>query len=208
MTSSDEGFSVVVNCMGPIQLQYAAWNKMSRLQTDIDNIEKNFKKSDFMDLLESEVIRACMNQKGLSEKLNSKQPKQPHDEDAPRRGKKETKEVKPVIAKLVIDDANEQKIMDFNENTKLPVYFGREGKEFKETGTFVNLKKYIESRTISHLHAQISYDSKSMSYQIVSLGRNGTHVDGEMRLKEQGPYYLSDRSSIQIAGLNMKFIYC
>ncbi|ELP88262.1 hypothetical protein EIN_226250 [Entamoeba invadens IP1] len=134
-------------------------------------------------------------------------PRPPKDEEATK-NEVELKETKRACARLVVDNNEENLIIELNEKTELPVYLGREGKEFKEKGTFVNLKKYTEAKTISHLHAKILYDAKQRAYTFLSIGRNGTHVDGEAHLKEQGELVLCDRSVIQIGGFAMKIIYC
>ncbi|GAT95236.1 hypothetical protein CL6EHI_027810 [Entamoeba histolytica] len=171
-------------------------------------MEKSLNRQNLEVLLENEVYRACLDQNDLLEKVNnisSKNPRGYKDED---KKSKETKETKRANAKIVVDDANEKLIVEINENTKLPLFLGREGKEFKEDGTFINLRPFTDSKTVSHLHAQIDYDPKQRVYQLLSIGRNGTHIDGVAHVKEQGECPLIDRAMIQIGGFRMKFVYC
>ncbi|GAT91741.1 hypothetical protein CL6EHI_149010 [Entamoeba histolytica] len=208
MTSSEETFATIVDCMGPIYLQYATWMKMKKLDKEIGSMEKSLNRQNLEVLLENEVYRACLDQNDLLEKVNnisSKNPRGYKDED---KKSKETKETKRANAKIVVDDANEKLIVEINENTKLPLFLGREGKEFKEDGTFINLRPFTDSKTVSHLHAQIDYDPKQRVYQLLSIGRNGTHIDGVAHVKEQGECPLIDRAMIQIGGFRMKFVYC
>ncbi|EDR27043.1 hypothetical protein EDI_301720 [Entamoeba dispar SAW760] len=208
MTSSEETFATIVDCMGPIYLQYATWMKMKKLDKEISSMEKSLNRQNLEVLLENEVYRACLDQNDLLEKVNnisSKNPKGYKDED---KKNKEVKETKRANAKIVVDDANEKLIVEINENTKLPLFLGREGKEFKEEGTFINLRPFTDSKTVSHLHAQIDYDPKQRVYQLLSIGRNGTHIDGIAHVREQGECSLIDRAMIQIGGFRMKFVYC
>ena len=110
-------------------------------------------------------------------------------------------------AKLVLSKDENNVIIDINEKANLPIYFGREGKDFNQEGTFVGLNKFTEMRTISHLHAKIDYDAKEKCYTLLSIGRNGTHVDEKILLKDNGPTNLIDRSSVKIGDLEMTFIY-
>ena len=78
----------------------------------------------------------------------------------------------------------------------------------KEQVTFVNLRPFTDARTVSHRHAKIDYDAKNGAYTLLSLGRNGTHVDGEAHVQEQGSCILNDRAEISIGSFRMFFIYC
>ena len=109
---------------------------------------------------------------------------------------------------MVINNENEDLIQEINDDTQLPLLLGRENKDNKEEGTFINLKNFTDAKTVSHIHAKINYDPKNRVYSLLTLGRNGSHIDGEVHLKLHGEIVLNDRTEISIGGFDMKFIYC
>ena len=157
--------------------------------------------------MENEVYKACLNQQDLIQKINNNSDKIPKIKTEETK-KPQLKEAKRSPAKLVLDDENGPVIKDINETTQLPIIIGREGRELKEPATFVNLRPYTDAKTVSHNHAKIEYDSKNGTYTLLSLGRNGTHVDGEAHVQEQGACTLQDRAEISIGAFKMYFIYC
>ena len=160
--------------------------------------------------MENEVYKACLDQHDLLQKISNYSEKTPKLKTDDETKKQHPKEAKRIRAKLVVADDEERLIKDINESTQMPITIGREGKEGKEqrdVGTFVNLKPFTDAKTVSHKHARIEYDPKNGAFTLLTLGRNGTHIDGEAHLQEQGPCILNDRSEISIGSFRMYFFY-
>ncbi|ELP88263.1 hypothetical protein EIN_226260 [Entamoeba invadens IP1] len=68
MASNDEVFTTVVDCMGPVFLQYATWMKMRKLDKELSSMESSLNRQNLEVLLENEVYKACLDQSGLVDK--------------------------------------------------------------------------------------------------------------------------------------------
>ena len=72
--------------------------------------------------------------------------------------------------------------------------------------TFIQLQDWTDTRSISHQHAEISYDQNSGLFIFKNLGRNGSTVN-DISLGKEASQPLTNNSIITIGGYKMKFVY-
>ena len=190
--------------MSDILTEYLIWLRMRELREESEKIKKEMNQTHFKNLLKTEIVTQGRANASLQSKLSPlnvtfhEEPREPKLPSYPqndmkqqskqlqqqqkRKAKKEEPEAKRIgrkkkncVGQLKTEDGMVIMELSSKEIANGQYYILGRGKN-KTDKTFIQLQNWTDTRSISHQHAFILFDSTVGLFMYKNIGRNGSTI--------------------------------